>query len=416
MIHRICTVFLILCLVTGMFATGIAENATGEMDDMETWYAEMLDNAVLNRGNNVRLKNVIERAKNGENITVATIGGSITEGAGASDYMECWACRFVFGMRERYGAGDGKNIKIVNAGVGGTASTFGWMRWDRDILQRVKDDDGLPDIVIVEYAVNDGQEPTGHKCYESMVRSILDQPNKPAVILLFSVFPTGYTLENELLPIGKAYDLMMISMKRSAFQYLDDKWTRQEYYFDQYHPTSLGHNVMADCILHGVELAESAPADEADLAYPAKPAFGLNFMGLKSIFRDQIDPALGLETGSFSGNDTGAYRNGPVGRVCGDNFYHNGKNGNEPLKFTATFRELLIAAKTTMEATYGKIEIRIDGERVRTFNPHTNGSWGQSDVFWAYHGSECAEHTVEILMAEGEEEKQCTITSIAYAE
>ena len=414
--RRIWVLLLVLCLAAGAVAAVSAQESERKTTEMDQWYEEMLDKAVMNRGNNVRLKNVIERAKNGENITIATIGGSITEGAGASNYIDCWACRFMLGFRERYGAGDGKNVKLVNAGVGGTASTFGWMRWDRDILQRVKDDDGLPDLVIVEYAVNDGQEPTGHKCYESMVRSILDQPNKPAVILLFSVFPTGYSLQTELLPVGRAYDLMMISMKNSAYTLLGDKWTQTEYYFDQYHPTSLGHNVMADCILHGVEQAETAPTDEKDIVYPEKPAFGLNFMGLKSIFRDQDNEALKLETGSFDGNDTSAYRNGPVGIVCGKNFYHDGKNGNEPLKFTANFRELLIAAKTTMDANYGKIEIKIDGEHVRTFNPHTNGSWGQSDVFWAYHGSESTEHTVEILMAEGEEEKRCTVTCIGYAE
>ena len=56
--RRIYVALLVLCLVTGMLAMGVAENATGEMDDMETWYAEMLDNAVLNRANNVRLKKV----------------------------------------------------------------------------------------------------------------------------------------------------------------------------------------------------------------------------------------------------------------------------------------------------------------------------------------------------------------------
>lgn len=413
--RRICAFFLLLCLLGGIFTAGFAETESKETDNMDDWYQDMLDHAVMNRGNNTRLKNVIERARNGERITIATIGGSITEGAGAGIYKECWACRFLAGFRERYGVGDGMHIGLVNAGVGGTASTFGWMRWDRDIVQRVKDDDGLPDLVIIEYAVNDGQEPTGHKCYESMVRSVLDQLNKPAVILLFSVFPTGYSLQNELAPIGQAYDLMMISMRNSAYPLVGDKWTQKEFFFDQFHPTSAGHNVMADCILHGVEQANNAETDPEDLACPEKPVYGLNFTGLKSIFRDQTDPALKLETGSFSANDSSAYRNTPVGKVCGDNFYHDGKNGNEALRFTASFRELLIAAKTTMDSNYGKVEIRIDGEHVRTFNPHTNGSWGQSDVFWAYHGSECAEHTVEILMAEGEETKRCTITSVAYA-
>lgn len=406
----------LICMLTGALGACFCEESAKEPETMnEAWYDEMLEKAVLNRGNNIRIKNVVERAKNGEEITIAVIGGSITEGAGAAQYKDCWACKVLEGFRKRYGVEDGKNIKLVNAGVGGTASTFGWMRWDRDILQRVKDTDGLPDLVIVEYAVNDGQEPTKHRCYESMVRSILEQPNAPAVILLFSVFPSGYTMQRDLAPIGYAYRLMMISMADSAFKYLGDKWTQKEYYFDQYHPTSLGHGVMADCILHGIEAAVEAETDAADLTLPEKPVAGINFMGLKSIFRDSVDESLQLVTGSFDGNDSGAYRNQPVGLVCGKNFYHDGKHGNEPLTFKASFRELLLAIRTTPDKTSGKVEIKIDGEHVLNVNPHTSGSWGQSDVFWVFHGSECAEHTVEILMAEGEEEKKCTVTGIAYA-
>ena len=100
----------------------------------DAWYVEMCENAMLNAGNNKRLKKVIERTLNGEEITIATIGGSITEGAGAATYNECWARKVLDGFRERYASADPTKVGLVNAGVGGTASTFGWMRWERDIL------------------------------------------------------------------------------------------------------------------------------------------------------------------------------------------------------------------------------------------------------------------------------------------
>ena len=52
----------------------------------EEWYAEALQECVVSQGNNLRLKNVIERARDGETLTLAMVGGSITEGALASDY------------------------------------------------------------------------------------------------------------------------------------------------------------------------------------------------------------------------------------------------------------------------------------------------------------------------------------------
>ena len=49
----------------------------------EAWYEEALAAAQVSLGNNRRLRRVIERARAGEDITIAAIGGSITEGAGA---------------------------------------------------------------------------------------------------------------------------------------------------------------------------------------------------------------------------------------------------------------------------------------------------------------------------------------------
>ena len=47
-------------------------------------YNKMIVRSLLNRGNNRRLKKAIEKAEKGEDITIAFIGGSITQGAGPS--------------------------------------------------------------------------------------------------------------------------------------------------------------------------------------------------------------------------------------------------------------------------------------------------------------------------------------------
>ena len=166
----------------------------------EDWYQDALKESEVSLGNNLRLKNVIERAKNGEQITIGTVGGSITEGALASSYEECWAVRFAAQFGKTYGTEDGSNVVLVNSGVGGTPSPFGYMRYGRDILARVPetDPDGYPDLVVIEYAVNDWAEPTKCRCYESMVKDILEQPNAPAVILLFSARNDGWNVQDDL--------------------------------------------------------------------------------------------------------------------------------------------------------------------------------------------------------------------------
>ena len=76
-----------VCLLMAAMILGgslaMSEAEYYSMQGNEAWYQEMLEKGILAPGNNYRLKKVIERAQAGEEITVDTIGGSITEGAGA---------------------------------------------------------------------------------------------------------------------------------------------------------------------------------------------------------------------------------------------------------------------------------------------------------------------------------------------
>ena len=79
-----------LCALTALTLLGgglaMSEAAYYTPDARETWYQDMLKAGVLHTGNSIRLKKVVEKARAGERITLAAIGGSITEGAGASQY------------------------------------------------------------------------------------------------------------------------------------------------------------------------------------------------------------------------------------------------------------------------------------------------------------------------------------------
>ena len=376
----------------------------------EEWYRQALQDSVMSVGNNARLKKVIERAQSGEVITLATIGGSITEGAGASSYQECWASRFHIRFKTAYGAEDGGNVCFVNAGVGGTPSPFGYMRYQREIVNRVpgKDSDGLPDVVVIEFSVNDWEEPTKHRCFESMVKEILDAPNEPAVILLFAVFRNGFNLQDDLKKIGKNYDLMMVSIKDGFYNHFGKELTKDGFFSDEYHPTSLGHRIMTDCLMQAVTNAAEAETDAApDL--DVKPVYGTDFMGLKTIFGDTETEEFTVDRGGFPGSDSGSYHNQPVGWVCGKNFYHNVKDSMDPLTVRGVFRKCLVAWKATNSTSFGAAEILIDGRVVMTVKGG-EGKWGQSEVVLVLDEKEAAEHTLEIRVTE--EGKAFTVTAI----
>ena len=378
----------------------------------EVWYTEALKESVVSAGNNLRLKNVIERAQKGEQITIGTVGGSITEGALASSYEECWAMRFAARFGETYGTDGGGNVTLVNSGVGGTPSPFGYMRYGRDILARVpeSDPDGYPDLVVIEYAVNDWAEPTGCRCYESMVKEILSQPNRPAVILLFSARNDGWNVQNELQKIGERYDLLMVSVRDGLYKHLDRDFPKKNFYRDEYHPNSTGHAMMADAMMAAVADALAAETAETDIDLSVKPVYGTDFMGLKTIYGDSVPDGITVERGSFDKVDKTTYSNKPVGQVCGKNFCHGISSGSEPMRITGIFRKCLIAWKAAAEGTYGSAEILVDG-KVKATLKGGSGKWGQSEVVLILDGKEAAEHTVEIRVAE--EGKRFTITAVS---
>ena len=158
--------------------TGTEQTETQEeQDDRLAWYDRITEDACMSLGDNGRLDQVLRKLSDGEQVTIAAIGGSVTEGAGASNTQDCYVSRFISGLQERYPDAD---IQYVNAGVGGTPSTLGVIRYERDVTQALGCD---PDLVLVEFAVNDYEEPTGGRAYESLVRNILLKDNEPAVLL-----------------------------------------------------------------------------------------------------------------------------------------------------------------------------------------------------------------------------------------
>ena len=366
----------------------------------------------MSLGNNLRLKNMIERAQRGEQITVGTVGGSITEGALALNYEECWAVRFAARFGETYGTDGGANVTLVNCGVSGTPSPFGYMRYGRDIIARVpeSDPDGYPDLVVIEYAVNDWAEPTGCRCYESMGKEILSQPNRPAVILLFAARNDGWNVQNELQKIGERYDLLMVSVRDGLYKHLDRDFPKKGFYKDEYHPNSTGHAMMADAMMAAVADAAAAETAETDIDLSVKPVYGTDFTGLKTVYGDSVPEGITVERGSFDKVDKTTYSNRPVGQVCGKNFCHGTSSGTDPMKVTGIFRKCLIAWKAAAEDTYGTAEILVDGKIVMTLKGGP-GKWNQSEIVVPLDEPEAGEHTVEVRVTE--KSKKFTITAIA---
>ena len=91
--------------------------------------------------------NVLEKLRAGQPTTIAYFGGSITAGAGASNADKTsYRALMTQWLKDTFPQ---SQITEINAAIGGTGSDLGAFRNSYDVL-RFK-----PDLVIVEYAVND---------------------------------------------------------------------------------------------------------------------------------------------------------------------------------------------------------------------------------------------------------------------
>ena len=385
-------------------------------------YNKMIVRSLLNRGNNRRLKKAIEKAEKGEDVTIAFIGGSITQGAGAKPInTNCYAYQAYLRFKEMFGRNGGDNIHFIKAGVGGTPSQLGVIRYERDVLR-----DGAvePDIVIVEFAVNDADDETRGVSYESLVLKILSAENKPAVILLFSVFKSDWNLQDRLAPIGRHYDLPMVSIKDAVvnqFYLTKEKGnviSKEDFFADIYHPSNAGHRIMADCLAYLFAEIDKEEMAEEDIVLDKKPLYGDAFKNIRLLDRKTNTHVAVIDEGGFTETD----RDLQMVEMDLDshgtaqfpyNWMHTPSSGNDSFKMTIRSKGLMLVFKDSGSSEFGRAEVYVDGEHVLTADPHIV-NWTHCNPVILYQEEEAREHTIEIKMAPGDEDKCFTILGFGY--
>ncbi|MBO4415487.1 MAG: SGNH/GDSL hydrolase family protein [Lachnospiraceae bacterium] len=375
-------------------------------------YAEAVEKSLTFAGNNYRIKKVLEKLRAGQEIYVAALGGSVTEGAGASSNDKGYAYLFADELNKTYAPEGMQCVHFVNAGLSGTPSSLGIMRYQQDVVGLLGT---VPDLLIIEFAVNDYQEVTGGRAYESLICEALTANEECAVILLCSVARSGWNTQDVYLPIAKNYLVPLVSLKDAVYKSGGKNRIENSMYFsDDYHPTSYGHTLMKNCLMNLLKHADEAePNVQKEL--PEKAIKGRSFMNLTAV--DSANKVDGLNTGSFGSTDEKVVTMYFTKAVSfPNNFYHKAGDENTPLTLKVNCKNILINYKTSNEASFGNAAFYIDGELVATAEGHTGGAWNNCNVIMVLDEKEAAEHTLEVKMAEGSEDKAFTILSIGYTE
>lgn len=249
------------------------------------YYAPLFEKAIANTGNRALLAKMVQKAKNGEDLTVVGLGGSITQGAGVGWSEDQHYTRYI----NRVGAYLQKqfpNIKVnvINAGIGATSSLLGKSRMQEQVLSH------NPDLVIVDFTTNDGSDDERYNySYEAIIRTLLEQQVATVAVMFGPVKSTEYNngvyiksgnCVNVHLPILQYYDVPVINYYDATWDYLDSngdgqntaediaQWKALEY--DYIHPNFAGHLLSANAIGYYLQTVIDG-VDQIDKTVPQVP-------------------------------------------------------------------------------------------------------------------------------------------------
>ncbi len=266
-------------------------------------------------GNCARIASVMKKAKSGQKIVIAAIGGSITQGSGANSTASCYVSRIWDYFKVLFPQTE---IQLVNAGIGATSSAIGVYRLHDDVLAYD------PDLVIVEYACNDANKYVGfnHKTtYENIVRECLKSGSAvlqlcvPGRVSGSSISDGALSEEKQ---VGKHYNVPVISVTdvlRPGFK--DGTVIGSDYSKDGTHPHEEGHKLVAKIVTAYFDsVYASLDENHTDTAIPAPLTndlfAGADFYSNKDIIPTSIGDFKNDSTG-FQFKDAWLYTGGTSG-------------------------------------------------------------------------------------------------------
>lgn len=357
----------------------------------KTEYEHLQKQSIICRGNNTRLLKKLEKDK----LKLCFLGASVTYGF-MEDYSQnknCFpelACK---AFKEMFSE---KQIESVNLGISGTTALIGIVLTE-ERLEREN-----PDIIFVEYAINQSLTPEGAAEYEGLVRKLVKMKCKPFVVPVAVANKDKYSCQKYMQEISTHYGLYMTGIAESLFDEIErGKLCWKDYSFDEGHPTNSGHKLISDCIL---TLIKSAMTDETIK----------NDMEEKALISDRYEYIKLIDLKELSESKN----------FCTDFSYTNKSNFSllgclerkdnavHCLDLTLYCRYFALCYIQNKYMNFCDCTVKCDDKKIAVLNGSSLFGWGNPDIKVILDDDETKEHHVTVTCNDNGNFELCGVLTI----
>lgn len=347
------------------------------------------DNAIANRGNWHRMKELMKRARAGQKLVIGFVGGSITQGSLSSTPQLCYAYRVYLWWKEKFPQAE---FVYRNAGIGGTTSQFGVARVEEDLLSYE------PDFAITEFSVNDESNEHFLETYEGLVRKIYTSPKKPAMLIVHNVYyHNGGNAQLQHAKVGRHYEIPCVSMQSTIYpEVVAGRIPNRQITPDDLHPNDEGHELVASVITYFLEQVY-AQMDEPEEAAADKEPLTINSYEASVRYRNiNSNPVLeGFVKDETPQKDiTDCFKYGWTAQKKGDAITFHVKGSGISVQYRKSVRKPAPVARVIVDG---------DEENARILDANFDEDWGDKlELDTITEHTQKQEHSVRIEIIQAE--------------
>ncbi len=344
-----------------------------------------------------RIESVIRRAQMGQELTIAFLGGSITQGSLATVHENTYAYRVYKWWCETFPQA---KFNYVNGGIGGTDSYYGVSRAVTDVLMY------QPDLVVVDFSVNDVDNIYCEETFEGVLRKLLCWSSRPAVLLLNNVFyDSGESTQDVHNKLADHYGVPHVSVHDTIYRRMKaGEYSRIDITPDGLHPNDKGHGLVAaeitkflEEIVKETEVNKECSNDES--ACPCvlpSPVTANAYEDAKRLTVREICPELSgfrADTNEKMGH-LDHFKNGWTGTNAGDKITFELEGSCIGIQYRKTISRPAVRAQAVLDG---------DTEHPVLLDGNFDEDWGDCLFIQPIlHHGENKKHTLEITVVDDE--------------